>query len=410
MNIDYDIPDPVAHVVAAPIDTAKAAKMIESGALTWIGDNTNFPEVLCSRKSDDIYSVINNNETFDQILGIRMLAQAIYANDVDESDEIASVVSIPAPAATAAGASASAARVNAGPGAGAGAGIAPPDIRSKPDKDRDLRHNSTFHNSTSTAPTSPLEAIETGLCRAAMALGSKALRLRTAHVVRHTHLDETTEVKVRDPKDPKSFINYIKYGDSVAATDRVTEVARMHRNPIPVTIESVRHDVRFIIGIEIAAAGFDTSASLREVWLAVDNADAALREAVKKAKPDDAKAAKAAAKKAEDEAKRKQDLTVIARAISASASPQQRAAAASGSTDDTAAASTSDTATGKVGRPKPGAGGPTKTRVPDRATVLALPAEKRTAAMVRRWNLCHKCRQDGHRAAACTNDAIKTTT
>lgn len=389
--LDHSVEDPLEYVLEVPIDPAKAAKMVESGSLCWLGDIENFPELLSQRKADDPNLILVNAETFDQIMSIRLLAQALYSNEGRYE-------------------------------AAAGEEVKE-DIRTTADANRDIPLANTIYGHRSTARSSPLQCVETAFVKSVSALGAKARRLRTAHILRTTKLDETTEVKVRDPKNPKQFIDYIRYGDSQSAVDRIGDVGRLYREPVWMDIDSAKGSADFMIGIEVAAAGFDPASSLRDLWRAVDEADGRLRDAVKKAKPDDAKAAKQAAKDAKDEARRKEDGAVAARAIaSALTSPRGRggpAASAAGASAASASLDSSFSASAAgASAPAPGAGkrprrdgGPGKpggdSAVPDLAAVMALPANKRTARMCRRHKLCMKCREGGHMAAACTNVEVK---
>ena len=394
--LDFKIEDPLGLIVEHPIDAAKAAKLIESGSMVWIGDTNAFPTLLADRKADDPYAVITNLETFRSVQSIRMLAQALNT---------ATLVA-EAPAAT-----------------GAGAAATHPDdtqldIRDQEDADRDPKFSDIFLNARDNNHASPFDCIETAFCQAVMALGSKARRLRTAHGSRSARLDDTTEVKVRDSKDPSKFINYIKFGDLNSALDLVSDTAKLNKSGFLISLSDVKDTPDFVIGASIAAAGFDPSASLRDLWRAVDDADTVLRDAVKKARPEDAKAAREAAKDAKDASRRKEQAEATAKALAAAVGRNRGGAPVTQKAGTTTTTTTADgdqeAGGGGNGPANTASGGPraaaTRTQrqtFPKRADVLALQPEKRSNRVCRRYKLCMKCRQEGHLASACKNAEVK---
>lgn len=387
LTLEPMVEDFLLSCIERPIYTERAARVIESGSHAWIGDHTLFPEVHTAKKSHDPYAILWNRCAFDAIVSIRFLAMALNSHLAEDADD--------------------------GMAAVASAAAAAPDIRDEVNPKVDVPWTNIFTPSIATDRVAPAAAVEHSFCTQVIALGRKARIHRTLAHARAFHTAES-EVKVRDPNDPSKFIDWLRYSDCADAIDAVVDTNNVNKTAKTLTIDNVKERIDFVIGIHMTAAGFDPTYSNRELWQAVDEADAANREQIRKLRADDAKAAKDAAKEAKDAAAEQAKLRTLTAALLQRRPPAAAASGAGAAASLGTPAATTGTATStdtprdaKRGRGKRG-GPPTRhpDSLPDRAAVLALAANQRTKPMARRYGLCMKCRQPGHLAVACTNEEV----
>jgi hypothetical protein len=170
---------------------------------------------------------------------------------------------------------------------------------------------------------------------------------------------------------------------------------------------SIAEDPAFSAGVAVTQRSFGLK-DIAAAWKALDAADTATREELRKEHADDVKRAKKVEKKRAD--------TTMITSVCREVSRQLRGASAANGSSVSRATSVPTTPSRKRSRDddtNPGQGksdskrGPARTpddnqKAAARNLVMAKPAADRTPADCARFGLCRRCKEPGHLAAACT--------
>ena len=238
-DLDFTIPDPIAHVMAQPIVPNRAARIAASGSMAWISDPQTVPSVDPKSTSvSDPNSASLNVSIFDEIVVVRELA--ILLNEVEDDPSL---------------------------------------LRG------DLKlvtMGDLFEGASSAGPTPRSRMLSDAFVRAARAVGRRAKGLRE---MLKKERQSTTQLKVvPDARAPGGLSDIATYVRRERIEDLVTEIDQVAQaeNDGLLSVADGAADPDFVIGIALARCAFDSEQSARGLWRAVATMDRNLAASVRK--------------------------------------------------------------------------------------------------------------------------------
>jgi hypothetical protein len=250
---DFGLGDPLARLTRQTMDLPRAARLVKSGSLAWIGDAVLFPSAANIESTGSPFDIWHDLCVFDQVLAVRFLAMVMVRNK-------------------------------------------PEDVRREflPEDEQGDSQDATWAEVA--GPTAihyvftPADCIEASLCRQVAAIGRKGRAHRTKRKIIAHNIGES-EVQVRDAKGLDAWVDWLSFlssEDAEVAVDRITR--SVHEGPALITIAECKDkDPDFILGCFIIEMGLDREKSCRMAWRAIDAKEGADRRRLAKDNADDVK-------------------------------------------------------------------------------------------------------------------------
>lgn len=359
---DKDLPEKI--VCTHPVQPHRVARAVASGDKTcYLGDATRFPPTRSLNMGlpiavDDPIATAFNEATCNDMLVVRDLGSILSQ----------------LPAAK----------------------------RSMRGEEDDPKLSEMFVGGAEDFKVSMVARVEDAFCRAALAIGTRANAVRDARTLAAAAADNDKIPDARSGRGPSAVADVPTFTAREKAEDSVGDIDQLgvDVNTTMLTIEKIHHNKNFVTGVCLTDLMFDTERSTRALWRSATAYDSEVYNRVRKLYRTDIKKAQRSATERKEQAK----LAAVAAAAAGKVGATHGDATASG-----AGAAVKGDGKGGAGGHQ-GGGRPNqndKDKLMPRRTkaqVLAAPPANRSNTEVRRFGLCVKCREEGHKASDCKKD------